>query len=375
MSASGSDLRQLIPNWRPSVWKCCGRWTPDGAFFIFLSASTAEVPADGPMEIWAIDERHEGLHPSVAEPVLLSSGPMRWGSPLPARDGKKIFAPGFVQRGELVRWDAQSHQMRPYLGGISAEYVAFSNDGKSVAYTTYPDGILWKSNTDGSGQVELTQPPFYPKLLRWSPDGTQILFNDLSPEGRMLAYVVSTQGGAPKQLLPDDNGPQGDPNWSPDGKKIVFTTVAPLAGRADYSSKIELRLLDLATHTVSSVPGSDKISSPRWSRDGKFILGFSSKHEVKVFELKTQRWAKLIDGPVHWLALSRDSQFAYFLDSNGNISRVSIRGGRVERVVDLTGYPHTGWMGDWMGLDPDDAPLLLHNVGTEDLYALTLERK
>ena len=43
--------------------------------------------------------------------------------------------------------------------------------------------------------------------------------------------------------------------------------------------------------------------------------------------------------------------------------------------MDLTGFPHTGWMSDWMGLDPSDAPLLLHNVGSEDLYALTLDRK
>lgn len=378
MSASGSDLRQLIPDWRPPNWKCCGRWTPDGEFYIFLSASTVEVPAGGPTEIWAIDERHKGLHPPRAEPVLLASGPMRWGSPLPARDGKSIFARGIVQRGELVRFDAQSHEMRPYLGGISAEYLTFSKDGKSIAYTSYPDGTLWKSNIDGSGQVELTQPPIYPKMPRWSPDGTQILFNDLAPDGQLLAYLVSAQGGVPKRLLPDDNDPQMDPNWSPDGKKVIFSTAGPLAGRlnATLSSKVELRILDLATHKVSVVQQSRQIWSPRWSPNGKFILGLGEeKKDLRVVDLQRQRWRKLVDGPISFPAWSRDSQFIYFLDSSGNISRVSVDNPKVELVVDLTGYPHTGWMGDWMTLDPGDAPLLLHDVGTEDLYALTLDRK
>jgi hypothetical protein len=28
-----------------------------------------------------------------------------------------------------------------------------------------------------------------------------------------------------------------------------------------------------------------------------------------------------------------------------------------------------------MGLDPTDTPLTLHDIGTDDIYALTLERK
>jgi hypothetical protein len=29
----------------------------------------------------------------------------------------------------------------------------------------------------------------------------------------------------------------------------------------------------------------------------------------------------------------------------------------------------------WFGLDPTDAPLLLREIGTSDIYALTLEQK
>ena len=168
-----------------------------------------------------------------------------------------------------------------------------------------------------------------------------------------------------------------DPNWSPDGKKVVFSTAGPLGGRlnATVSPEVELRVLDLTTHVVSVVPKSSRIWSPRWSPDGKFILGLTSKRDLKVFELQTQQWRTLVDGPITFPALSRDSRFIYFLDSSGSVSRVSMSRPKVERVIDLTGFSHTGWMGDWMGLDPSEAPLLLHDVGTEDLYALTLSRK
>jgi hypothetical protein len=44
-------------------------------------------------------------------------------------------------------------------------------------------------------------------------------------------------------------------------------------------------------------------------------------------------------------------------------------------VVDLRDFHYTGTFGLWLGLDPTDAPLLLRDEGTEDIYALALDRK
>jgi hypothetical protein len=38
-------------------------------------------------------------------------------------------------------------------------------------------------------------------------------------------------------------------------------------------------------------------------------------------------------------------------------------------------HEFTRIFGFWLGLDPTDAPLLLRDVGTPNIYALTLERK
>ena len=55
--------------------------------------------------------------------------------------------------------------------------------------------------------------------------------------------------------------------------------------------------------------------------------------------------------------------------------RIPITGGDAERIADLKGVHYTGYYGTWFGLDSTDAPLLLRDVGTSDIYALTLEHK
>ena len=51
------------------------------------------------------------------------------------------------------------------------------------------------------------------------------------------------------------------------------------------------------------------------------------------------------------------------------------RDGNAERVVDLKGFRFTGSVGYWFGLDPADTPMLIRDVGTDDIYALTLDKK
>lgn len=155
MKPDGSGLHLFLPQWHPSSALCCGQWTPDGRVFLFLSfepSVSTDVYLQPRSQVWAHFE-HRGLFQREIDPVQLTSGPIRWGRPIPAKDGKKIFAMGSVQNGELVRMDAKSHQLQPYLGGKSAEGVSFSADGRYIAYVTFPEGILWRANRDGSNPV------------------------------------------------------------------------------------------------------------------------------------------------------------------------------------------------------------------------------
>jgi Tol biopolymer transport system component/DNA-binding winged helix-turn-helix (wHTH) protein len=377
ISSDGTGLHPLLPGWRPSSSQCCGRWTPDGRFFVFVTRDAFTnysnvLPAS---QLWVLDERRVLFRRTPAVPVQLTSGPIRWNTPIPSKDGTKIFAQGVILRGELDRYDAQSSRLQPYLAGISAEFVTFSPGGQFVAYVTFPEGILWRANRDGSHPVQLTDPTLYPLNPRWSPDGSQILFCSSRGSEHVRAYVVSSQGGAPQAIIPEDSEAESDPSWSADGHKIVFSTLNYIG---NFNSV--LRVLDVDSHQITTLPGSEGMWSPRWSPNGRFIAGLHGGPTggMKIFDFETQRWSVLQPREYNYPAWSSDSQFIYFLRAWGDdpgVFRVRVSGGAEERVADLKGFRHTGAFTLWMGLDPTDTPMLLRDVGTDDIYALTLEQK
>ena len=73
---------------------------------------------------------------------------------------------------------------------------------------------------------------------------------------------------------------------------------------------------------------------------------------------------------------SSDSRSIYFLRwaKDPAILRIPVTGGEA-KIVAPVGFPFTGTAGLWFGLDPTDAPLMLRDVSTTDVYALTLEEK
>ncbi len=173
ISIDGANLHQLLPGWGKSPTQSSGKWAGDGRF-VFV--------ADG--QIWLVDDGQRQDDAVAGQPVQLTFGPTVWDRPMPSHDGKKVFASGRTKRGELVRFDPMSKQFQPILAGISAEFVTFSSDGKSVAYVSYPEGVLWRANSDGSNPMQLTEAPVYPKSVRWSPDGSQLAFVDRTRSGR-----------------------------------------------------------------------------------------------------------------------------------------------------------------------------------------------
>jgi DNA-binding winged helix-turn-helix (wHTH) protein/Tol biopolymer transport system component len=370
ISADGSSLHEVLPGWQNRGRECCGRWSPDGKFYIFLTEVT-QYRGD---KIWALDERR-GLfrHPS-AEPIQLMTGPINWQDPIPGKGMNKVFSNGKIPRGELCRFDPKTKQLQPILGGISAQDVSYSKDGRSIAYVSFPDGILWKANRDGSNPVQLSNPPMYAMNPRWSPDGSEILFDDVPAHDPNRIYLVSSQGGSPQRLLPNDYpGDQDDPNWSVDGRKIVFQ--GPGA-----EGKGELFILDLPTRHVTALAGSVGLWSPRWSPDGKYIAAMSFEVKgLKVLDVAAQRWSTLpVGGGIGYNSWSGDSKYVYFLRlENGDrgVYRIRASGGRAELVADLKDWHITGYFTFWMALDQTDTPLLLRDTGSDDIYALTLDEK
>jgi eukaryotic-like serine/threonine-protein kinase len=122
------------------------------------------------------------------------------------------------------------------------------------------------------------------------------------------------------------------------------------------------------------------MTDPRWSPDGLSIAAPSfDLHTLNIFDVRTQRWSALPLGmEMAFQEWSRDSQFMYFRQDWGDdrgIYRIRVQGGEEQKVVDLKNWHTAGRIGQWAGLDPTDAPLLLRDIGSIDIYALTLDQK
>ena len=52
--------------------------------------------------------------------------------------------------------------------------------------------------------------------------------------------------------------------------------------------------------------------------------------------------------------------------------RIAISNGKTEVVADMKDFRTTGKIGTWLGLAPDESPLLLRDAGTQNVFAMDL---
>ena len=362
VSADGSNLHPLFPGWNNPPAECCGNWTPDGEYFFFQSTHDART------QVWVLPGRVGHTTSSRIQPTLLTTGPLNYYSPVPSLDGKKLFVVGSQERGELQYYDAKSQTFSAYSTSISAEGIDFSSDGEWIAYVAYPEGSLWRSKVNGSERSELTFPPMRAMLPRWSPDGKRIAFAGSVPGQPYNVYLISGEGGAPEQLTSGKHD-QGDVGWSADGTTLVFGFMNSVYLMTDAA----IHLLDLRTHQTTELPGSKALFSPRWSPNGRYIVAITADNQgLMLFDFTTQKWSELVKLTMGYPSWSRDSQHVYFDCAAGNdpaFYRVRISDHKLERLASLKNVRRAGLFG-WTGLAPDDSPLLLRDVGTEEIYAL-----
>jgi Tol biopolymer transport system component len=302
--------------------------------------------------------------------MQLTSGPMDFLGPLPGKDNKSVFLLGWQRRGELVRFDAKSKQFVPYLSGISAEGLDFSKDGQWAAYTSVPEGNLWKSKVDGSDRLQLTFPPTQAYEPRWSPDGRHIAFQGLVPGQPWKMYLVAADGGQSEEI----GEGIGDVGWSPDGTSLIFHS-----GMTDFSSTSprSIRLLDLKTRKVSTLPGSEGLYSPRWSPDGNYIAALRVGPEILlIYDLDRKEWTELTKIAVDFPIWSRDSKYIYFDSSENppNLYRLRVADKKLEQVTSLRGIRLGPTLGGLLsGLTVDDSPLVVRGIGSQEIYLLDLD--
>jgi WD40 repeat protein len=141
-----------------------------------------------------------------------------------------------------------------------------------------------------------------------------------------------------------------------------------------------IHILDLKTRGVSTVPGSEGLYHVRWSPDGRYLAAKTSDNtRMMGFDFKTGKWSEWAKiGLAYAVNWSRDGNYLYFDSALGNepaFYRLRVSDQKLERLVSLKelGRQAYGIDAPWTGLAPDDSPLALRDIGSQEIYALDWE--
>jgi hypothetical protein len=285
--------------------------------------------------------------------LLLAAGAWLW----KASSARPVVMPVLANGpAVLVAYDVREGRFAPFLQGITADGVDFSRDGEWATFTTYPEGVLWRSRVDGRDRLPLTKTPLRAGLPRFSPDGRRIAFAGRLKDGPWQIHIVSANGGGEETLPPVG---VTDPGWEPDGKTLVFGSL--MGGRAGISR------WDLASGRSTLVPGSEDLFSPRPSPDGRFLAAIRTRgSQLVVFDTQVGRWSTLTQDGATYPAWTLDGTWLSFRRSGGSAGfyRVDPRTRREERVtaIEESAMAAGEEWGAWSGLTPDGSPLMLFDL-------------
>jgi serine/threonine protein kinase/WD40 repeat protein len=352
--ADGRSAHPLQFDWPADASQFAGQWTPDGKRFLFSSNR------EGPNNVYELTAPRWFEFWKKPAAVRLTGNLLSIEAFCPAQDGSGVYVLGRVDEGTMRAYDPQSRKMVPYLDNLSMLGFVVSPDGQWMAYTEYPSRHLWKSRLDGSERLQLTSS--YAVMQKWSPDGKWVVYTDWKN-----LYRVSADGGAPEKLTPDGHD-DVEPSWFPDGKKIAFNYY-PYPGEP-----LRIRVLDLATRQVSTMPGADGYFYPFWSPDGKYLAAAAENpSRVVLYSAETGKWKDLhtFDAPWGYWVWANDSKslyVSYILGKNG-IYNLSVPGGQWTKMNDLEGVNPTD-ADAYLSLTPDGQPAIMSRTGVAQVYLL-----
>jgi dipeptidyl aminopeptidase/acylaminoacyl peptidase len=367
--ADGTGLRRIFPASTHQTHDATGAWNNNQRYFLFVTGADSRLDEvlDSASNVWAMRESWS-LMAGRRQPVQLTEGPISFRSLANAGDSDRFFALGSHPEFQLMRIDPRSSHTNVVLPDAGASDVDVTPDGEWLVYSLRESGALWKSRRNGKERIELT--PASPGALapQWSPDEKEILFTAFFLDKRPRLYVVPSEGGTPRALVPDNAGSSRSGDWSSDGKRILF----------DYAEgdRSEVRILQRETGMQETLPNSEDLTQPRWSPDGKRIAAINSRTgDILVYTLDTRKWSIAAEATsAQGMRWSADSNFVYFqetADPEQSVFRVRLGRALPEKVFGFGEF--LGSMASqcrFTGVAPDGSIYATVDRGGTDIYAL-----
>ena len=378
IGVNGEGMRLALPadTIRYARWgegQCCGRWTPDGKYFLYEEATERSTrimavpdhallgPSDKPAAIYSASFQGSGIGSSIA------IGPRN-----------QLLMIGWNEKRELARYDAQIGKFVPVLTDIEAREIAYSRDRRELAYTALPGLALWKVDFSSRSRRQLTFGPGQTFGPTWSPDGKKIAVHVLFPGKPGKVEIVPADGGTPQVLFANENTQEDSQNWSPDGQALlVGRDWLDEHGTARSSS---YWIVDLSSGKTTKVPGSDNIGSVSWSPNGRYLAAQSEDfRKLMLFDFQTARWKTVATGALIWRPLwSQDSRSLLYQDARDGeqqpIYRLTIASGKVEKVTSRSAILEPNLSSySLVGITADNMPIVTLLRRNSDVYALDVK--
>lgn len=140
-------------------------------------------------------------------------------------------------------------------------------------------------------------------------------------------------------------------------------------------------MIEFRSRRVSTIPGSFGLFSPRWSPNGKYLAAIRSEHPatLNLFYFSAQKWTEVYGTEMGYANWSHDGTYLYFesVTAGGfHLQRLRLADRKIEEITNLdkvvrpSGWGETAY---WLGISPDDSPLVFRDTSTEEIYALEMD--
>ena len=322
--------------------------SPDGSRIAYQRLSM-DIMTDQPVSnIWIIDSDGDNHRP-------LLSGSRSFTSPRWSPNGDRLaYISTVYGRGAqiLVRWmdTGQTAVLSNVREGPSS--LTWSPDGKQIAFEMFVS----------SEKTALASPPAAPEGAKWAPPVNVIeRMTYRSDSGGFLEtgnthlFVISAEGGTPRQLTSGDYDHEGPLAWAPDGKAIIFAANRQPEWEHD-PLEAELWSVNVSEGTLKQMTDRNGPDfSPVVSPDGSRIayLGYDDQkmgfHTADVYIMNiddgslrslTADFDRSISD-VQWAGNSNDLYIQYDDHGRRHIARLSSNG-KIVSVADDVGSVSLG---------------------------------
>lgn len=265
-------------------------WSPDGKIIGFTMAGEDEK--EGPQvwfmyvnggEPWQVTKHKSGVRSFQFSPdgkallLVATSAPNADVEKREKLHDDAVVVDHDFHLAQLWTWNIASGEEKQIThGDFTVSDPRWSPDGSHVTFTTNPTPLLDDASVQtayildvASGQTrKLADTTEYTHTARWSPNGRSIAY--LSDHGmaiyRTKLFVVSANGGTPREITSSFELNAGQPVWSPDGKTIYFST--------ESRETEEVFAANVANGTVRQITDKpEDISLDDISKNGETAIG------------------------------------------------------------------------------------------------------